>query len=143
MKIMFAYVLIYVVTVPLIKLSILLFYRRIFGMTWSIGFCIFLTAGYFISCNIAFLTCCRPVSFYWTQYADPSSGGKCVFDLYPFYIGNAAANVTTDVLILLVPIPLTWRLQMRKSQKILIIGIFLLGSLYFSPRSFFYIRVPG
>ncbi|KAJ5984730.1 hypothetical protein N7481_006829 [Penicillium waksmanii] len=126
MQILFAYILIYVATVPLIKFSILLFYRRIFGMTWTIGLCMFLTAGYFISCNVAFLVCCRPVSYYWSQYTDPA-GGKCVFPLYPFYLGNAAANVTTDVLILLVPIPLTWKLQMRTSQKILIIGIFLLG----------------
>ncbi|KAJ5223155.1 integral membrane protein PTH11-like protein [Penicillium citrinum] len=126
MQILFAYVLIYVVTVPLIKFSILLLYRRIFGMTWTIWVCMLLTAGYFVSCTVAFLVCCQPVSYYWSQYIDPT-GGKCVFDLYPFYIGNAAANLTTDVLILLVPIPLTWRLQMRTSQKILIIGIFLLG----------------
>lgn len=126
MQILFAYVLIYVVTVPLIKFSILLLYRRIFGMTWTIWVCMLLTAGYFVSCTVAFLVCCQPVSYYWSQYADPT-GGKCVFDLYPFYIGNAAANLTTDVLILLVPIPLTWKLQMRTSQKILIIGIFLLG----------------
>lgn len=129
MQILFAYVLIYVVTVPLIKFSILLLYRRIFGMTWTIWVCMLLTAGYFVSCAVAFLVCCQPVSYYWSQYADPT-GGKCVFDLYPFYIGNAAANLTTDVLILLVPIPLTWKLQMRTSQKILIIGIFLLGGLY-------------
>jgi len=133
MQILFAYVLIYVVTVPLIKFSILLLYRRIFGMTWTIWVCMLLTAGYFVSCTVAFLVCCQPVSYYWSQYIDPT-GGKCVFDLYPFYIGNAAANLTTDVLILLVPIPLTWRLQMRTSQKILIIGIFLLGGLYDSVR---------
>ncbi|OQE39179.1 hypothetical protein PENCOP_c007G05044 [Penicillium coprophilum] len=126
MRILFVYVLLYVVTVPLIKLSILLFYRRIFGMTYTIWFCVFLTTGYFVSCIIAFLVCCRPVSYYWTQYADPS-GGKCIFDLYPFYIGNAAANVATDGIILLVPIPLVWKLQMRKTQKLLLSGIFLLG----------------
>jgi hypothetical protein len=132
MRILFAYVLVYVVTVPLIKLSILLFYRRIFGMTYSMWFCVFLTAGYFVSCMVAFLVCCRPVSYYWTQYADPS-GGVCVFNLYPFYIGNAAANVVTDGIILLVPIPLVWKLQMRKTQKVMLSGIFLLGGLYVTP----------
>ncbi|KXG53583.1 uncharacterized protein PGRI_006330 [Penicillium griseofulvum] len=126
MRILFAYVLVYVVTVPLIKLSILLFYRRIFGMTYSMWFCVFLTTGYFVSCMVAFLVCCRPVSYYWTQYADPS-GGVCIFNLYPFYIGNAAANVVTDGIILLVPIPLVWKLQMRKTQKVMLSGIFLLG----------------
>ncbi|KAJ5374129.1 hypothetical protein N7517_006135 [Penicillium concentricum] len=126
MRTLFVYVLLYIVTVPLIKLSIILFYRRIFGMTYTMWFCVFLTAGYFISCLVAFLVCCRPVSYYWTQYAEPN-GGRCIYDLYPFYIGNAAANVVTDGIILLVPIPLVWKLQMRKTQKFMVSGIFLLG----------------
>lgn len=129
MQILFAYVLIYVVTVPLIKLSVILFYRRIFGMNKAMWFCVALTIGYWVSCTIAFLVCCRPVSYYWTQYADPA-GGRCVYNLYPFYIGNAAANVTTDVIILLVPMPVIWRLHMRTTQKVLVCSIFLLGSLY-------------
>ncbi|KAL4923135.1 putative integral membrane protein Pth11-like [Aspergillus undulatus] len=123
----FAYVLIYVWAIPLIKLSIITFYRRIFGMTRIMWLCTFLTLGYFVSCTIAFSACCRPPSYYWTQYAEPG-GGHCLFDLYPFYIGNAAANVATDLLILVVPIPLVWRLQMRRVQKWLISGVFLLGS---------------
>lgn len=71
---LFAYILIYVTTVPLIKFSILPFYRRIFGMTWTIGLCMFLAAGYFIACNFAFLVCCRSVSYYWSQYIDPAGG---------------------------------------------------------------------
>ncbi|OQD90663.1 hypothetical protein PENANT_c001G09303 [Penicillium antarcticum] len=126
MQLLFVYVLIYVAVVPLIKLSVLLFYQRIFGMTKMMWFCVFLTVGYVISCYIAFLVCCRPVSYYWSQYIDPT-GGKCIFNLYPFYIGNAAANVTTDVIILLVPVPLVWKLQMRTSQKFMLCGIFMLG----------------
>ncbi|ODM18128.1 hypothetical protein SI65_05999 [Aspergillus cristatus] len=125
-QILFAYILLYVATVPLIKFSALLFYRRIFGTTKSMWFCVFLTVGYFIACYMAFLVCCRPVSYYWTQYTDPS-GGECTFNLYAFYIGNAAANVTTDVIILLVPVPLVWKLQMRPNQKIMVCGIFMLG----------------
>ncbi|RHZ57293.1 putative integral membrane protein Pth11-like [Aspergillus thermomutatus] len=126
MQLLFAYVLIYVVAIPLIKLSIILFYRRIFGMNWVMWVCVFLTVGYWFSCTIAFLVCCRPLSYYWTQFRDPS-GGRCIFNLYPFYIGNAAANVATDGIILMVPIPLVWKLQMRTAQKILVSGIFLLG----------------
>lgn len=128
-QILFAYILLYVATVPLIKFSALLFYRRIFGMTTLIWFSAFLTFGYFIACYIAFLVCCRPVSYYWTQYTDPG-GGECAFNLYAFYISNAAANVTTDVIILLVPVPLVWKLQMRPNQKIMVCGIFMLGGLY-------------
>ncbi|PYH91740.1 hypothetical protein BO71DRAFT_39817 [Aspergillus ellipticus CBS 707.79] len=111
---------------PLIKLSVLLFYRRIFGMNKAMWGCVVLTVGYWISCTIAFVVCCRPVSYYWTQYSNPD-GGRCAFNLYPFYLGNAAANVTTDVIILLVPIPIVWRLHMRTTQKLLVCSIFMLG----------------
>ncbi|OOO14096.1 hypothetical protein OAory_01026910 [Aspergillus oryzae] len=59
-------------------------------------------------------------------FADPS-GGKCIINLYAFYLGNAATNVFTDVITLLVPIPIISRLQIRPMQKVLISGIFLLG----------------
>lgn len=52
--------------------------------------------------------------------------------IYPFYIGNVAANVATDVVILIVPIPLVWRLHMRTSVKIMVTYIFILGGFYFS-----------
>ncbi|CAG8893019.1 unnamed protein product [Penicillium egyptiacum] len=126
MRVLFAFVVLYVLTVPLIKLSVLLFYRRIFGMTYPIWFCVFLTIGYFLSGTIAFLACCRPVSYFWTQFEE-RSGGKCVFNLYPFYISHAAINVATDGIILLVPIPIVWKLQMRWTQKLMLSGIFLVG----------------
>ncbi|KAJ5285518.1 hypothetical protein N7524_000824 [Penicillium chrysogenum] len=126
MRVLFAFVVLYVLTIPLIKLSVLLFYRRIFGMTYPIWFCVFLTIGYFLSGTIAFLACCRPVSYFWTQFAE-RSGGKCVFNLYPFYVSHAAINVATDGIILLVPIPIVWKLQMRWTQKLMLSGIFLVG----------------
>ncbi|KAL2698842.1 hypothetical protein AAEP93_010230 [Penicillium crustosum] len=126
MRILFAFVVLYVTSAPLIKLSIIFFYRRIFGMTYSIWFCVFLSVGYFVSGIIAFLVCCRPVSYYWTQFTTPD-GGKCVYDLYKFYLSYAGVNVITDVAILLVPIPIVWRLQMRRTQKLLVCGILLIG----------------
>lgn len=133
MRVLFSFVVLYVLTVPLIKLSVLLFYRRIFGMTYTIWFCVFLTIGYFISGTIAFLACCRPVSYFWTQFAE-HSGGKCVFNLYPFYVTHAAINVATDGIILLVPIPIVWKLQMRWTQKLMLSGIFLVGGLCVTPK---------
>ncbi|KGO38802.1 Transcription factor, fungi [Penicillium expansum] len=96
MRILFAFVLLYVLSTPLIKISILLFYRRIFGMTLSIWF---------------------------------PSGGKCVYDLYNFYIAYAGVNVITDISILMVPIPIVWKLQMRRTQKFLVCGILLIGGI--------------
>lgn len=134
MRILFAFVLLYVLSTPLIKISILLFYRRIFGMTLSIWFCMFLSVGYFLSGTVAFLVCCRPVSYYWTQFTEPS-GGKCVYDLYNFYIAYAGVNVITDISILMVPIPIVWKLQMRRTQKFLVCGILLIGGMYVTSQA--------
>lgn len=100
-------------------------------MNWALWLCSFLTVGYPVACYIAFLLACDPPSYYWIQYKHPESG-KCRFDLFPFYIGNAAVNVTTDFMVLLVPIPLVWRLHMRTTVKVLVSSVFILGGLYLS-----------
>lgn len=127
-KILFAYIFIYLVLLPSIKVSIILLYRRIFGMNWMMWLCLALSIGHGACCMVAFLCSCRPLSYFYTQFADPS-GGKCIINLYAFYLGNAATNVFTDVITLLVPIPIISRLQIRPMQKVLISGIFLLGGL--------------
>ncbi|KAE8393371.1 hypothetical protein BDV23DRAFT_149550 [Aspergillus alliaceus] len=125
-KILFAYIFIYLVLLPLIKISIILLYRRIFGMNWMMWVCLSLSIGYAACCTIAFICACQPLSYFYTQFVHPS-GGKCRINLYGFYIGNAVSNVFTDVITLLVPIPIVSRLQIRTMQKILVSGIFLLG----------------
>ncbi len=45
-------------------------------------------------------------------------------------LSSTAINVTTDLILCIVPIPLFWRLQLPKRQKIMISGLFFLGGLY-------------
>ncbi|KAL4778005.1 hypothetical protein BJX76DRAFT_366907 [Aspergillus varians] len=127
MKIIFSYVILYAATVPMVKLSVLLLYHRIFRFTWSLYICAFLSIGYTISVSTAISLACVPTSFFWTQWVDPLSGGHCRINLYNFYLWNGVANLFTDVIILCVPIPAVWRLQMPKAQKWAVSGIFLLG----------------
>ncbi|KAJ0414238.1 hypothetical protein BJY00DRAFT_318998 [Aspergillus carlsbadensis] len=127
MKIIFAYVILYATTVPMVKLSVLLLYRRIFRLTWTLYLCAFLSIGYTISVSTAISLACVPTSYFWTQWVDPLSGGYCRINLYLFYLWNGVANLLTDVIILCLPMPIVWRLQMPKSQKWAISGIFLLG----------------
>ncbi|KAL2795261.1 hypothetical protein BJX66DRAFT_337046 [Aspergillus keveii] len=127
MKIIFAYVILYATTVPMVKLSVLLLYHRIFRLTWTLYFCAFLSIGYTISVSTAISLACVPTSYFWTQWVDPLSGGYCRINLYLFYLWNGVANLFTDVIILCLPMPIVWRLQMPKSQKWAISGIFLLG----------------
>lgn len=110
-----------------------MFYRRIFGATWLNWASLCLTVGWFIGSLIALLCSPDPVSFFWTETVNPF-GGHYRYDFYRYYIGNAASNVATDILILTVPIPVVWRLQMRVLQKVMVSSVLLLGLLYV-PRS--------
>ncbi|KAL4998471.1 hypothetical protein BDV10DRAFT_194402 [Aspergillus recurvatus] len=105
-KIIFTVVLLYYWSMLLLKLSIVTLYRRIFAMTCTLYLCAFLAVGYFISCSVAF----SPVA------GRPHTSGRAV--------------TSTDVLIIIVPVRPVWKLQMRTVQKVLVLGVFSLGSLY-------------
>lgn len=47
----------------------------------------------------------------------------------PYFLGVAIPNVTTDVVMLLLPIPWIWKLVISLSQKIALSLIFILGGL--------------
>lgn len=101
-------------------------------MNWMMWVCFFCSIGFVVGTIVAFLCSPRPLSYFWTQFIDPT-GGYYAYDLYKFYLGNAAANVTIDLMVLLVPVPIVWRLQLKTVRKILVCSIFLLGVLYEPP----------
>lgn len=73
-----------------------------------------------------------PVSAFWLRF-DPNGGSdmtyKCPVDVRMFFIANAIPNIITDILLLLVPVPGIWSLQLRNAQKMAVLGIFGLGLL--------------
>ncbi len=67
---------------------------------------------------------CHPVEGYW----DKSVQATCIPDMPLWYI-NAAWNIASDLFIFAVPIPVLWRLQLPRSQRLSLIAIFCLGFL--------------
>ncbi|KAF2498225.1 hypothetical protein BU16DRAFT_287634 [Lophium mytilinum] len=126
-KLLFGYVMIYATAVTLTKVSILVFYRRIFGITYSFYVCMFLAIGYWITIIVVDNVGCQPLSFFWTQYTDPTAIGTCI-NFPKFFFGNGIAAMLIDVIILGVPVPIVWGLQMARSQKVAVVSILLLGS---------------
>lgn len=98
------------------------FHKVLYGLT-------FLVLGWMISVSIVAGFQCRPHQYFWLQLFDPTAKGKCI-NLGHFYIANGALSAAIDFLILLSPIPIITRLHMPLSQKVPVIGIFLLGGLY-------------
>ncbi|MCJ1454841.1 hypothetical protein MMC28_005194 [Mycoblastus sanguinarius] len=109
------------------KMSILYFYRRIFPQRWFKYTLI--AAGTIVSGSaIAQLPCdilqCRPIRSQW----DPNVKGKCS-DFGSIILGFGVLNIITDVMLLILPLPVLWRLKISASRKRLLISVFLLGGL--------------
>ena len=117
----------YIVAIATVKISVLLFYRRIFP---SPGFHILLRiVGGFIICYslvqiLVFIFQCRPIRGAW----DPFIKAECVH-INDLFIVMSAFNVFSGITTLCLPIPLIWQLQVSKRSKIQLMSIFMLGGL--------------
>ncbi|MCJ1361386.1 hypothetical protein MMC16_000485 [Acarospora aff. strigata] len=110
----------------LIKASLLLFYARIFGRVRRFRIALWVAAGiifgWFISINLVALLTCIPVHKAWK----PEVPGFCL-DVHKIFLGVATSNVITDVILLVLPMPMIWTLRMKLAQKLALIGVFILG----------------
>ncbi|KAI1816159.1 hypothetical protein GGS20DRAFT_263282 [Poronia punctata] len=111
------------------KASALLFYRRIFASEASpswFNYTLWITHVLNIMWLVAYtgvvIFQCTPVARFW----DPSLVGTCV-QQSGIYIGSAVPSVVIDLIILLIPLPLLWKLQMSRVRKIGIGVVFVLG----------------
>ncbi|KAK2600022.1 hypothetical protein QQS21_005256 [Conoideocrella luteorostrata] len=107
------------------KLSLLFMYYRIFHfpffkkLTIGVG-CFVVTWAVCISFLFSFI--CSPVEKLWR----PPIPGHCVSEL-GVWLANASSTIFSDVVILLLPIPQIWRLQLKKFEKIGLTLVFGLG----------------
>jgi hypothetical protein len=56
---------IYACAVTFTKLSIVMFYRRIFGITWSLYVCVFLVLSYWFTIIVTINVGCQPLQYFW------------------------------------------------------------------------------
>ena len=70
---------------------------------------------------------CSPIEGAWNILIESS----CI-NTVQFYYGNAISYLLTDVIILLLPLRLVWRLQMSLGKKVGLMGVVMLGSLWVS-----------
>lgn len=118
----------YFTNAVLTKVSILLLYHRIFGVVRKFHYALyvagFLATGYWIACTILAFTGCHPLAKNW----DKAVPGGCV-NLIAFFRWNGICNLIIDFLILCLPLPMVWRLNIAVKQKITLSAIFMLGLL--------------
>ncbi|KAJ5726289.1 uncharacterized protein N7483_007646 [Penicillium malachiteum] len=110
----------------LIKVSILLFLRRLESQSRLVNTLIWTSLGVVIGLFTAVLFVdifqCLPIRYNW----DLSIDGKCI-QQGAFYVSTAALNLFTDLLVISIPIIITWRLQMPLRRKLAVCLILCLG----------------
>ncbi|KAJ5663647.1 hypothetical protein N7507_004378 [Penicillium longicatenatum] len=65
---------------------------------------------------------CAPIAKQW----DSSLEGHCI-NTIPFYFSLAGTSIGLDILIIALPLPVLWRLQLKAKQKIFLVCLFALG----------------
>ncbi|RDH16310.1 hypothetical protein M747DRAFT_325614 [Aspergillus niger ATCC 13496] len=125
-------------TVTPAKISILVFYLRIFttrsfkNMAYIVGA---IVLGHGLGILFAAIFQCWPIAYVWDTTIE---GGSC-FNQLAFYRYVSPPNILTDVLLLIMPLPYVWKLHTRKGQKLALTGVFLLGSLKCHDRPNLYV----
>ncbi|KAK7743668.1 hypothetical protein SLS62_010537 [Diatrype stigma] len=108
------------------KAAILLLYRRIFDgirrFRWACTFMLACVGSFCIATTMATIFQCTPV----VRAFDRSVEGHCISNS-PFWYANAGFNISTDFIILLMPMPLVYRLKIPALQKIGLCMVFALG----------------
>ena len=116
-------------TFGLTKLSVLLFYKRVFrGNTFNFAVwtMISIVGVWSVAFFFANLLQCYPIWLNWE--ASGAQATSCI-QTNMMYLAQAWTDVLTDMMILSLPIPCIWALQMPPRHKVGVTAIFLLGIL--------------
>ncbi|KAK6530326.1 hypothetical protein TWF694_003683 [Orbilia ellipsospora] len=127
LKYWYAYQLVYPLVLCTIKMSILAFYKGISpqkGYQIAIWATIGLVAAYTIAIEFVYMFECPKPSMSWSV-TFPTG---CM-NLSVLYYTSASVNILTDIIILLLPIPILFTLKIQSRKRIALIGIFFIGSI--------------
>ncbi|KAG5291278.1 integral membrane protein [Histoplasma capsulatum G186AR] len=125
MKLFWAVQIAYKSTLNICKMSILLLYRRIFAtrkFQIAVNIVFVFVVLYFIASVAANLLECRPVA----KNFDMSIPGKCI-NVTAHWLANAISTSSSDIVTLLLPMPVIHRLRLPPRQKYGLMCIFALG----------------
>ena len=87
-----------------------------------------LVLGWFITFFFATLLQTVPISGNWELSGNGPTQGTSI-NKYSMYISAAVLEIALDIVTLILPLFVIWRLQMHTTQKWQVSGMFLLGSL--------------
>jgi hypothetical protein len=110
-----------------IKLSLLSLTARVFAPyktevqgIYALGMILII---YYITSWILKIRICAPISAYWYQEMD-----KCL-DQSAIILGDSKVSAATDAILLVLPLPLTWSLQIPNERELRVGGMLAVGGL--------------
>jgi hypothetical protein len=115
-------------TVIFPKLAILAIYLRIFSKKSCRAACYVVAGiliGNWLGTTIAGFFMCIPFNFLWDRTIP---GGHC-FSINSYFRWASLANIITDVVMLVLPLPVIWKIQTTTNTKIGLTITFATGSL--------------
>lgn len=110
------------------KLSLLLLYRRLSKSRWldlSIWITTIVVLASSVAIMLALIFACAPIEKDWDITVIK---GRCI-NKGALYMAAGATSVATDLILLLLPIPIVLKLQFPVVQKVALSGMFVVGAL--------------
>ena len=92
---------------------------------WIIDGFLALNVMFYLALILFQLLACRPIAHAW----DPLILGTCVPNKLVVHIISAAINTASDLIIIIMPQPVIWRLNISNKRKWGLSAVFLLGGL--------------
>ncbi|KZL82463.1 cfem domain-containing protein [Colletotrichum incanum] len=128
LKLFFVEELLYAFVVAVTKLSILLFYLRLFNEPWFRMFCyvmLGLTTAYGLGQMLVIALICTPVSYNWTRWDGQHSGQCGNVTIMTFF--NGGINIALDFVLFVLPVTQFINVSWTLKKKIGVSLIFLVG----------------
>lgn len=121
----------YFIDLTLMKLSLLLFYLRIFPST-TVRRLLWATVVFDVLFGLAFVMAallqCRPISYFWTNW-DGEHQGLCM-NVNAVGWANAAVSIFLDFWMLALPLSQLTVLRLHWKKKVGVVLMFVVGTLY-------------
>ncbi|KAK7177528.1 integral membrane protein [Paraphaeosphaeria sporulosa] len=127
LKAFFGSLIVYYLSLGFTKVSVVLQYRRVFPLRsvqiacWAI---LSIVISYTIWTVLGSVFACIPVRAFWTK----EEGASCLNQSTMWYT-NAAINIVTDFIIILLPMPVIKSLHLARRQKMALYIIFAVGGI--------------
>ncbi|KAK5659960.1 hypothetical protein OQA88_13425 [Cercophora sp. LCS_1] len=129
MKAFYSSIVVYSIALSMVKISIVLQYRRIFPIETlqrvSYWYLVFLSL-WTLTLMVMLPTSCLPVEAFWDIRGGRDS--RCT-NLLAIWYTMAGVNFLTDAILFLMPMPVIRSLQLPRLQKIMLVAIFGVGVL--------------